>query len=134
MVDSPKTFSHQDRADQQQSVHLANLNSTPTAGSFRCGEDGEDRQRHACTHTARAGSSSEDAAEELLLPEGVLGGGDGHDEGVVAYVGVAVRHQVGSRFGDLRCGDEGKGHAEGMRCLSDYYMMRVVSMEDGRIT
>ncbi|TNN62683.1 hypothetical protein EYF80_027124 [Liparis tanakae] len=28
-------------------------NSTPMASSFRCGEDREDRQRHACTHTAR---------------------------------------------------------------------------------
>lgn len=52
VADSPKTFSHQDRADQQQSVHLAKLNSTPMASSFRCGEDREDRQRHACTRTA----------------------------------------------------------------------------------
>lgn len=49
------------------------------------------------------GGSSEDGAEELLLPEGVLGGRHGYDEGVLAYVCVTVRHQVGSRFGDLEC-------------------------------
>lgn len=45
--------------------------------------------------------SSEDGAEELLLPEGVLGGRHGDDEGVLAYVCVTIRHQVGGRFGDL---------------------------------
>ena len=50
---------------------------------------------------AERAASSEDGAEELLLPEGVLGGRHGYDEGVLAYVGVAVRHQVGGRFGDL---------------------------------
>lgn len=51
VADSPETFSHQDRPDQQ-SVHLANLNSMPTASSFRCGEDREARRRHACTQAA----------------------------------------------------------------------------------
>lgn len=72
------------------------------ARSFRCGEDREARQRRACTRTTRPAASSEDGAEELLLPERVLGGGDGHDEGVLSYVGVAVRHQVCSCFGNLK--------------------------------
>lgn len=50
----------------------------------------------------RSRGASEDAAEELLLPEGVLGGGHGHDEGVLAHVGVAERHQVGGCFGHLK--------------------------------
>lgn len=63
---------------------------SPAAGSFRCAGAGG------------AGGPSEDAAEELLLPERVLGGGHGHDEGVLAHVGVAVRHQVGGCFGHLK--------------------------------
>lgn len=70
----------------------------PAARSFRCGEDGGARRRPS------AGGSSEDGAEELLLPEGVLGGRHGDDEGVLAYVRVTVRHQVGGRFGDLEQG------------------------------
>lgn len=75
------------------------------ASSFRCGEDSEARQRRARNSSDR--SSSEDAAEELLLPERVLGGGDGHDEGVLAYVCFAVRHQVCGGFGNLQCRDKG---------------------------
>lgn len=109
VADSPITFSHQDRADQQQSVHLAKLNSTPMASSFRCGEDRRS-QAMPCLHLYSSTSrSSEDGAEELLLSERVLGGGDGHDEGVLAYVSVAVRHQVCSCFGHLKCWDKGEG-------------------------
>lgn len=38
---------------------------------------------------------SKQSAEEFLLPEGVLWGGHGGDQGVVTGVCVAVRHQVG---------------------------------------
>lgn len=70
------------------------------------------------------GGSSEDGAEELLLPEGVLGGRHGDDEGVLADVRVTVRHQVGGRFGHLgrsreRSADKVVGsHNRGSRCVS----------------
>lgn len=62
-------------------------------------------QATPCLHSSTS-SSSEDGAEELLLPEGVLGGGHGHDEGVLAYVRLAVCHQVCGGFGYLKYSEE----------------------------
>lgn len=46
--------------------------------------------------------SSKQSAKEFLLPERVLRSGHGCDQGVVASVGVAVRHQVSGRLGYLQ--------------------------------
>lgn len=98
----PKPSATKTELTSNNSVHQAKLHSMPLmASSFRCGEDREARQRHARTWKGSRGGSSEDGAEELLLPEGVLGGGDRHDEGVLTCVGVTVRHEVCSCFGDL---------------------------------
>jgi len=58
------------------------------------------RLRSACKAHGGAGSS-EDGAEELLLPEGVFRGRDGDDERVLSYVCVAVRHQIRRRLRHL---------------------------------
>lgn len=62
--------------------------------------------------------SSEDGAEELLLPEGVLGGRQRHDERVLAYVRVAERHQVCGGFGDLQVRDERRVGISGSSLLT----------------
>lgn len=49
---------------------------------------------------------SEQSAEELLLPERILWGGHRGDEGVVAGVRVAVRHQVGCCLWYLQIRDD----------------------------
>lgn len=49
---------------------------------------------------------SEQSAEELLLPERILGGGHRGDEGVVEGVRVTVRHQVSCCLWYLQIGDD----------------------------
>lgn len=96
----PKTSSHQDRAELTTECPPGGAKTqlkASRAGSFRCGEDGEARR---LLRPERG--SSEDGAEELLLPEGVLRGRQRHDEGVLAYVRVAEGHQVRGGLGDLR--------------------------------
>lgn len=61
---------------------------------------------HPCSCAVR---SSENGAEELLLPERVLRGGHGHDEGIFTYVCVTVRHQVCGCLGNLTRGDKANG-------------------------
>lgn len=65
---------------------------------------------HICTAVLCDGVDpwllSEQSAEELLLPERVLWGGHRGDEGVVAGVRVAVRHQVGCCLRYLQIGDD----------------------------
>lgn len=49
---------------------------------------------------------SEQSAEELLLPERILGGGHRGDQGVVAGVRVTVCHQVSCCLWYLQIGDD----------------------------
>lgn len=85
----------QSRATTHSPPGSTHLNGEKASG-FRCGED-----RGAPWDLPDKGGPSEDAAEELLLPEGVLRRRDRHDQRVVAYVRVTVGHQVRRCFGHL---------------------------------
>lgn len=99
-----KTPATRTELNRQRSVHRGGqkLNSRPhgpvASGVVKTKKPGD------CLRPERG--SSEDGAEELLLPEGVLRGRQRHDERVLAYVRVAERHQVCGGFGDLQGRDE----------------------------